>query len=130
VPERTVINRKSASLNGTANEALTCEGQVLAARVTIIAAGDLRPPRCSMISAEAAVSRPSRCTVTYTSLETSALPRAGSHEEDGEMQEPASQHRICKRICKRNTMERADTRETRQTHGDAHPAHAEVGGNE
>ncbi len=46
-------------------------------------AGDTRPPRWDMISAESSESRPSRCVVASRALTRRPRPRAGSYEEDG-----------------------------------------------
>src|SRR5258708_32412161 len=46
-------------------------------------AGDTRPPRWDMISAESSQSRPSRCAVASRVLTRQPRPRAGSYEEDG-----------------------------------------------
>ena len=51
--------------------------------VAAFQAGDTRPPRWDMISAESSESRPSRYAVASRALTPRPRPRAGSYEEDG-----------------------------------------------
>jgi hypothetical protein len=57
-----------------------------ALRRSFFQAGGLRPPRCSMISAESSESRPSRYAVASRALTRRPRSRGGSYKEDGEEQ--------------------------------------------
>jgi hypothetical protein len=64
--DRKVINGESRSLTGTSRWRSPRAGQLRWPGRPFLQAGDLRPPRCAIVSAE---SRPSRCAVAYASLD-------------------------------------------------------------